>query len=326
VALANAGKNDIMKGLAAQPGADMTARLLLALTALYVDKTTHSTEERQQYVELARRLIDRVDATTRATVADMLHGHAGAPAELRQHLGVPVEVAAREVARVPLHMPIAAEPVAAQRVAPLSAPVAEAPPEDLATLAEAFFTATVTERRRLLTLIPADPDIAGVPPDDADGFFAALDAAALQGRIGEFIREFERSLAMPRTLCERIVNDPSGEPMVVVAKAANIPIAVLQRLLLLVNPAVSHSVQRVFDLTDLYHGLDRGVAVRLAGLWRAGAKPSPADVAEPGPAPRDRSIASLRARFGALSERIQSQGVSSRPDPKSAGRRDLRSR
>ena len=109
--------------------------------------------------------------------------------------------------------------------------------------------------------------------DIARADYERLDAAALQGRIGEFIREFERLLDLPRSLCERIVNDPSGEPIVVAAMAVHMPIAVLQRILLLVNPAMGHSVERVFDLTNLAYDLERAAAIRLLsrGATRHGA-------------------------------------------------------
>jgi hypothetical protein len=326
VTSANSDNNEILMGLAVHPGADMTARLLLALTALYAAKSTHSSEGQRQYVELALRLLDRVDATTRATVAGMLRGHRAVPDEICERLGLPKSARAESVED-------ASAPPRAIPAPAADAPAAPHAVVDPAALGEAFFAAPAAERRRLVALLPADPDadMAGVPTaEDAERFYAGLDAAALQGRIGEFIREFERRLAVPRSLCERIVNDRSGEPMVIAAKAANIPIAVLQRLLLLVNPAVSHSVQRVFDLTDFYHDIDRGTAVRLLSLWRADAKaeakpdaapafPESAERRPPGDPP-----AGLRARFGALTERVQ--GLSSRPDQGSAARRDLRSR
>src|SRR3984893_15001462 len=87
VAVANATNNTMVMGLADRPGADMTARLLLALTALYVERPTHTDEERRQYVELALRLIDKVDASARAQVANLLAGHAAAPAEIQERLG-----------------------------------------------------------------------------------------------------------------------------------------------------------------------------------------------------------------------------------------------
>jgi hypothetical protein len=336
-------------GLADRPGADMTARLLLALTALYVERPTHTSEEEQQYVELVLRLIDKVDATARAKVADLLCGHVGAPAEILARLNAtpsacaippdavdvatadsPQEHAAAERVAVPLAPSHAAIPADGE-------PVASAAP--LAELGEAFLAGTAAERRQVLSQIAGlapDEDGAGPQPAGPDNAraFAGLDAAAMEGRIGEFLREFERLLSVPKSLCERILNDRSGEPMVIAARAANMPIAVLQRILLLVNPAVSHSVQRVFDLSDLFHDIEQRTAVKLLSLWRARARDMEATAkSEPSD---NRSVGSrdgsaLRSRFGALADRIRVQdgsgkGVSAPPVPGNAARRDLRSR
>ncbi len=341
MALANSHNSDILTGLADRPGADMTARLLLALTALYVERPTHTPQEQQQYAELALRLIGKVDDATRAAAAGILRRHPDAPAEILERLGNrPAQSRADDTqllsdAPAPAALEVAGESAGSSAVppdapvGPMAAPRIFAP----SALGEAFFAGPAAERRRLLALILADADDqdAAVAPEDGERIYGALDAAAMQGRIGEFTREFERLLAMPKSLCERILNDRSGEPMVVAAKAAGMPIAVLQRILLLVNPAVSHSVQRVYDLTDLYHGLDRGVARKLLALWRIEAKPNDALAdAKPGAADRKppglRDAPGLRSRFGALTERIQGQGVNARPDPGSVARRDLRSR
>jgi hypothetical protein len=352
--LADASSNKILMGLADRPGADMTARLLLALTALYVERPTHTGEEEQQYVELVLRLIDKVDATARAKVADLLRGHAGAPAEILARLDAAPSACATppdgavEVATADSP----AEPGAAERAAvtPAACSDGAVPPHGeepgdvsaaapLAELGEVFFAGNAAERRQVLSQIAtlaadedgASPQPAG--PDDARAF-AGLDAAAMEGRIGELLREFERLVSIPKSLCERILNDRSGEPMVVAAKAANMPIAVLQRILLLVNPAVSHSVQRVFDLSDLFHDIEQGTAVKLLSLWRARArdmeatmKSEPADNGSVGL----RNGSGMRSRFGALADRIRVQdgsgkGVSAPLAPGNAARRDLRSR
>ncbi len=113
------------------------------------------------------------------------------------------------------------------------------------------------------------------------------------------IREFERILDLPRSLCERIVNDPFGEPIVVAAVAARIPIAVVQRILLLVNPAVSHSVERVFDLTNLDYELDRRAADQAdVAVARNGAAARP--FAARGPAGRGRGAAAAPPAAGAV--------------------------
>jgi hypothetical protein len=343
VALVTPTNRDILTGIGERPGADMTARLLLALTALYVQRPTHTADEQQQYIELALRLIDKVDAATRTAVAGILQRHPDAPAEVfgrlsgkQSSLGDSPEDDTHS-AREP-HYTYHQHLADGER-APTPAP-SDAPPEmrqrTLATpeIGAAFFAACPAERRRLLALIaPVGGNQVQAAPEGGEHIYGGLDAAALRGRIGTFTREFERLVDIPKSLCERILNDPSGEPMVVAAKATGVPIAILQRILLLINPAVSHSVQRVYDLTDLYHGLDRGAACDLLAMWSAQAVPydptpeaRPAAVDHSPSALRDRSVASLRSRFGALTERLQGQAVNARPGPGSVARRGLRSR
>jgi hypothetical protein len=343
VALVTPTNRDILAGIGERPGADMTARLLLALTALYAQRPTHTAEEQQQYIELALRLIDKVDAATRIAVAGILQRHPDSPAEVFAHLGS-MQSSPDDTPQADTHSASEQRYACLQRLAdgeraPMPAPSQAAPAIRQLTLltseiGEAFFAASSAERRRLLSLIaPVGSEEVQAAPEDGEHIYRGLDVAALQGRIGEFTREFECLVDIPKSLCERILNDPSGEPMVVAAKATGVPIAILQRILLLINPAVSHSVQRVYDLTDLYHGLDRGAARDLLALWRAQAVPndpipearSAAADNNPG-ALRDSSVASLRSRFGALTERLQGRAVNARPGPGSVARRGLRSR
>jgi hypothetical protein len=311
-------------GLADRPGNDIRARLLLALTALYVERATHTEEERLQYAELAQRLIDVVDETTRTAVVGILCGHPTAKIEISERLSqnAPPNPRAEEGARIP-----------AIDLAPAPEAVASAHDAlDPAEWGEAFFAATAAARHDLLALIARkrEPHSEAPVQDIAPADYERLDAAVLQGRIGEFIRAFERLLDLPRGLCERIINDPAGEPIVVAAVAVHMPIAVLQRILLLVNPAVGHSVERVFELTNLAYDLDRGAAIALLASWRDRARrdeaASPPAAAVSAAAERDRPPAGLRARFGALSERIGDRSVTSRPDRESGARHDLRSR
>ncbi len=121
--------------------------------------------------------------------------------------------------------------------------------------------------------------------------------------------------------------------MVVAAKATGMPIAMLQRILLLVSASASYSVERVYDLTELYHRLDGRPARNILALWRTQVKPND-PVPETGPitahcrhgAPSHTSAVSLRARFGALTARVQSHAVNARADRGSVARRGLRSR
>jgi hypothetical protein len=323
--------------LAERPSADMTARLLLALTALYVQRPTHTAEEQQQYGELALRLIDKVEAAAHSAVADMLRRHPDAPAEVAARLGGMQSSRDGDPRAEPRFTPD-------QRCAvnqPLNGnldeqhasaeAVSDAPAEQPATLTpefgEAFFAASPAERRRLLSHIAEscgeDPAAA---PEDGERVFGSIDA--LHGRIDEFTREFERLIDVPRSLYERILNDPSGEPMVVAAKAAGIPIAILQRILLLVDPAVSHSVERVYDLTELYHDLGGRTARDLLVQWRtqAAASDSLPEMEAAGRPDAPISVASLRSRFATLSERVRNQAFNARCDRGSVGQRGLRSR
>jgi hypothetical protein len=142
----------------------------------------------------------------------------------------------------------------------------------------------------------------GEAPGNGRRFHVRIDTAPWQGRTGAFARDLARLIDSPKSLCDRILNDPSGEPLVVAARATGMPVAVLQRILLLVCPAANHSVQRVYELTELYHGLDGGTAHALLAAWRDAAKPD-GDATPPPGTP----VTNLRARLGALNARIEKQ-------------------
>jgi hypothetical protein len=328
--------------LAERPNADLAARLLLALTALYVQRPTHTAEEQQQYSELALRLIDKVEGATHTAVADMLRRHPDAPAEVAARLGGRQSSRDGDLKAEPCSTPdqrcavsqhlqgnleVGHAPAGAASDAPAGQP-ATLPPE----FGEAFLAASPAERRRLLSLTgDGHGDDRAVAPADGERVFASIDAAALHGRIAEFAHEFERLIDIPRSLCERILNDRSGEPMVVAAKATGMPIAILQHVLLLVYPAANHSVERVYDLSELYHDLAGRTARDLLIQWRTQATASDslpkmeADAGDSRDAPRPISVASLRDRFGALTERVRNQAFNARCDRGNVGRRGLRS-
>lgn len=373
MALAVSFDSGTLIGLGEQPSADMMARLLLALTALYVERPTHTAEEQQQYGELALRLIDKVEAGMRAAVAEMLHRHPDAPAQVIEHLSgaqclggrdtnggrhsAPDQYRAGDQPRESNPHLVAGQDTSA--AASSGAPAIGQPPAPLPPLhagdggerafGDAFFAASPAERRRLLApMARRYGDDAPVAPEDGERAFGSVGVAALHGRISEFACELERLIDIPRSLCERIMSDPSGEPMVVTAKAAGMPIAILQRILLLVCAAATHSVERVYDLTELYHGLDARAARDLLVQWRTQAKssdPVPDTEADTGdrtpgaPRPRrwppqpgegqageGRVGASLRSRFDALTDRVRSQAVNARCDRGNVARRGPRSR
>jgi hypothetical protein len=369
VALVTSSNSDSLIELDDRPSADMTARLLLALTALYVQRPTHTAEEQQQYIELALRLIDKVEAATRTAVARILQRHAAAPAAVVERLDARQSSREGDPGGEPRHTRdqhsdcnlALADRECASTLTPSDAPaVWQLPPpypppqagegesilppagDGEGAFGEAFFAASSSERRRLLSLVERGVgDDVEAAPEDSERRYRKVDAAALPCQIGAFAHEFGQLIDIPTSLWERILNDPSGEPMVVAAKATGMPIAILQRILLLVSASASYSVQRVYDLTELYHGLDGRAARRILALWRTQAKPydpipdtglNTADrrLGAPRPPPpragEGRVGASLRSRFGALTERLQGYAVNARADRGSVARRCLRSR
>ena len=172
-----------------------------------------------------------------------------------------------------------AQPLAAERHA--NAPDVKQCDVGERDIGEIFYAATPEKRRIILleTEISATaPAIAAqAPPREITG---RLEAAALGGRPDIFINELEQALNLSRASAQRIVNDTSGEPMAVAAKALAMPIEVFQRIVLFINPAIGRSIERVYSLSALYEELPAAAALRLVAVWRrrADAASAPAAV------------------------------------------------
>jgi hypothetical protein len=328
LAFVEPAENEIRADRDDQPGADATARLLFALTALYVQRSNHTVEEQQQYTELALRLIDKVEPAACAAIAAKLRRHPDAPAVVMARLdeALPPDGPAgasshsaqdQHGERQPLQHRLAEDHLPEtdphhenqpfpgvtdrERVQGEVAPAARPSVPPTSERAEAFFAAAPPERRRMLSEIAA-MDAAAAASDNGRRFHVRIDTAPWQGRTGAFACDFARLIDAPKSLGERILNDPSGEPLVVAARATGMPAAMLQRILLLVCPATNHSVQRVYDLTELYHDLDAATARALLAAWRDAAGPDGETLPPAAP------VTNLRARLGALNARIESAG------------------
>ncbi len=96
-----------------------------------------------------------------------------------------------------------------------------------------------------------------------------LEQAALAGRFQEFTTLLQQSLGTSRALTGRIIADPLGEPFAVSAKAMAIPTDAFQRILMFLNPSISHSVDRVYELSDLFEELPLPAALQMVAIWRA---------------------------------------------------------
>ncbi len=283
---------DSLLGLV-QRGLDMKPTLLRLLTELYVQKASHSSEEERQFVELALRLVDAVDAETRAAVARRLSEYPGAPDEIlrrvaEKHHSASVADWAFSRAEAPIPGAPPGDVDSASELRPKSA--------DAAAITARFFAATPDERALLLAELDAAGALApGGPITPPRHTAAILEASALAGRPRDFIRELEGALGIAQRLAEAIVNDRSGEPLVVAAKALAVPIDVLQRILLFVNPAIGHSVRRVYALTALFDRISLAAALRLVAAWRG------ADAAVPECSHRNAAFPSARAAVGGSS-------------------------
>jgi hypothetical protein len=100
-----------------------------------------------------------------------------------------------------------------------------------------------------------------------------LEVAALEQDSEAFAQELERAISIERELARRLILDPGGEPIVVIAKILAMPAEVFQRILLCLNAAISWSVQRVYELADLFEEISPDMALRLLAIWQASQPP-----------------------------------------------------
>ena len=249
---------DGLAELANRDSVDIKPTLLRVMTDLYVQKPVHTAEEEAQYIELAARLIDQVDAPTRAIVANRLTSYPAAPRAVIERLKHgPTQHGDNEPA-------------------PSRSELAALPAASLEELSELFLTADAQDRRMILLhldyagLRPAEP----VAPQVAQDAIRRLEIAALNHNSEGFAQEIERTLRIDRDMARRLVEDESGEPVLVVAHALSMPADVLQRILLCLNPSISHSVLRVYELSMLYEEMEAKSAARLITLWQITHQPA----------------------------------------------------
>jgi hypothetical protein len=137
-------------------------------------------------------------------------------------------------------------------------------------LGDYFLNAGSAERRLLLanledgTLTPAEQAFAA----DTEGVVRELEAAALGRKPDEFIRGLERALRIVPDKAHQIVHDDTGEPLLVAMKALAMPSDTLLRVLLFLNPVIGHSVERVFDLVNLFDRFSAEAAHHLVSSWQ----------------------------------------------------------
>jgi hypothetical protein len=274
-------------------GVDMRPTLIRVLTDLYVQKLSHTADEERHYTELALRLLDGVDVPTRAAVAVRLAKHLSPPARVIQYLvnDLPEVAAAlrgralqqqpaQPAAPAPVATAPATEDTASIESPPHEEPIEHEPVTDLrgtmdSTIAgelnDIFFAAAEHERRLILLNLhvaaPLSPGQVAVLRDPEIG--QRLEAAALGNHREDLAKQLAEALRIPRDQARRIVRDDHGEPIVVAVKALGISRDVVYRLLMFVNPAVGHSVERVHALATLYDELTAQAAEGMVAIWQA---------------------------------------------------------
>jgi hypothetical protein len=265
-------------------GVDMYATLLRVLTDLYLQRPIHTPEDEHYYTELALRLIDATEVSERAALAARLASYPCAPQPVLERLARDVvEVAAPILERSPW--------LGSAEVKALAAASGDAHGENIATspggvpqaaqahaavnvaeaseLSELFYAAKAPERRLILINLDYAPLIPSRPlPDIQRTDVWRLESAALEHNAETLMRELERMLGISRAQARRIVNDELGEPIVVAAKAMDLPADALQGLLLFWSRWVGQPVDRICELADLYAKISTDAAYRLIAIWR----------------------------------------------------------
>jgi hypothetical protein len=272
---------DGLTDLGKRSGIDMRPTLLRVLTDLYVHRLSHTADEERHYTELALRMLEVVDVPTRVAVARRFARYLSPPLRILQWLARDLPVVAAELQAHPLLQPPAAP---ASRFAASADAAARQGAEErqsrarramdgatAAELNELFFTATADERKLILlnldVVAPPATNGSGVAADPSVG--QQLEATVLTGKGEHFIARLAHALLIPQEQARRIARDELGEPVVVAGKALGLAREVLCRILMFVNPAVGHSVERVHALAALYDEMSAPAAESMLAIWQA---------------------------------------------------------
>lgn len=284
--------------LSRRDGVEIRPTLLRVLVDLYIQQPMHTASEAARFTELVCRLVEHADQPTRIAIATRLAPYSGTPCavalrlareemavaepllRLSNALGAAELHAILELKSVPHAIAIAARPDLPQSVA---ARIASHAPNSSGQMSSAetdhapdqpiagrFLEAEAAERLQILAALHRLGPLesrewrTSIPAAILD----RLEQAALRREPLEFARLLEHSLDVPPPIAERIVSDPSGEPVLVLLRALAAPIETVTRILLLLNPDIGQSVQRVYALTKLYETIAEPVAQYLAQAWR----------------------------------------------------------
>jgi len=153
-------------------------------------------------------------------------------------------------------------------IAPQTSKLATQPAIEPKELCGLFFAASSMERRLILISLEFVPTTPVLPVPMRQTDIWRFESAALQHKTEAVLGDLERTLGISRRMASRIIEDDMGEPTVAAAKAMELPADVLQRILLFMNPRVGQSVDRVYELANLYAEISTDAARRLIGILR----------------------------------------------------------
>jgi hypothetical protein len=273
---------DGLTDLSKRSGIDMRPTLLRVLTDLYVHRLSHSADEERHYTELALPMLEAVDVPTRIAVAKRFAHYQRPPLRVLQWLARDLPMVAGELrSHPPLQAPGAVPrgngAAAPDKIDPpgeehqLRPPVESIDAAAATELNELFFTATTTERRLILLnmhVVDPHPTLRNRIVTGAS-IGQELEGAVLTGKREHFAARLAQALRISHEQARRIANDELGEPVLVAAKTLALRRDVLYRILMFVNPAVGHSVERVHTLAALYDALQAQAAEAMLAIWQA---------------------------------------------------------
>jgi hypothetical protein len=227
--------------------------------------------------EVDQALRDRQDAVTVALL--------DAPAAVRQversdlqaeSVASAVEAEASEK-RLPANEDLWADEAGAEMEEALENESADHPPPiDLQDVAERFLDLDRDGRNGVLAAL-SEGQVRPPKLTPRQQFDIALNAAqkadqipglARAKRKEALIAAFADGLSLDLDLVARMIDDPSGEPLVLLVKAIGLSDAEARQVLLLANPAIGIAVQTFFRLVDLHAAMEPRVAEAMIGTWR----------------------------------------------------------
>jgi hypothetical protein len=157
-------------------------------------------------------------------------------------------------------------------ITPLPDPEPRAPRFASASDLTALFLSSDSADRKLILLnlgyssvVPA-PSVSETRAREA---IRRLERAALSRQPHIFAGVASDCLGLSSRFAQNLIDDPSGEPIIVLAKALRMPSDILQRVLLFLNPVIGESVRHVYDLAALYDEISEDAALRLVAIWKS---------------------------------------------------------